>query len=843
MSEIAVQRVCLLVKGTLPAGCESEYLTLGSCMQAPEVFRILPGAQTAPASASAAHAVVSPQQEGTAPSDGSTKGSGRAHDSAYCAKADCWSAAVFVYEVLCGTAPFGHIRDRQALEHAILHAPILPPSQVSEPAAQFLMAALDRTPETRMSIMEMLCHPWLVSVAAVERKGPTLLASSKPGLPAAAAASAPGNHTYSRFLPERNDSPRTVIGFAAPRGASSLAGPCLQGITNPGIMAAPPAQDQESSLQSSSDSSVPSFFQAPVAAAREVVKKPYATFEVATSPSTRPGRTSEALRKCASASSCTLKYHEHNGSCGTVKSRISTSTSALPMPTSSLTLALLDQNVSSNRNSTCSHHSTEYSHSPTSSVQRGDCMPPVLLDGRQDAPRSLPRSNNSGAAPVAKVTIVYAAGEQGKTCSPASALGATPLPCISEAALEREALEAGRTANGSPCTDADCFNPTICASAGRCNGNLLSQAPHGVTCAASVSLVVDETDVQIVETPAELPAPAAYSVGQTAEECNDTMPWKLKPVATITAGIVDKSGSTLEPEGRDIVSGCSPDEDRTFEVRGSWGGSVDSTAGAAVARMMDRFRNCAFKQTSANTSRRVSEQSDMSAWEFPWGGGLSKNLCASCSAEFGELNVLTEEEQPVDDCCHSCLEKCRAASVAACSELQPGSELCGDGQDNNAKSQQLLPALDLVSATELSAQAISIVPQHLEVQEHATGSLAMPETLGAYGDWHSSSSASRLAGSGEKPAAHACADSRCCAAKSSRVSAAPAGALSQALSGAEGLKSTSVATAWQASSSRQSLHVRTENTPSQDQLGVLRASPVYTEETRASSTVEGSVPT
>lgn len=88
------------------------------------------------------------------------------HDSGarnrpYSDKADCWSAAVFLYEVLTGSTPFAHIHDRHALERAVLFSPISPPSYLSPLSRGFLTWALNRTPRLRPSVQEMLQHPWL----------------------------------------------------------------------------------------------------------------------------------------------------------------------------------------------------------------------------------------------------------------------------------------------------------------------------------------------------------------------------------------------------------------------------------------------------------------------------------------------------------------------------------------------------------------------------------------------------------------------------------------------------------------------------------------------------------
>lgn len=216
------------------------HLTFCLLLQAPEVVRIQPGCKATSLSASATHAATSPKPHAGAPSDLAAKGTAVERGTAYCDKADCWSAAIFIYEVLCGSSPFGHIRDRQALEHAVLYEPIRAPSWVSAPAAQFLCVALDRAPQARMCITEMLSHPWLASAAeaaAAQPSDTSLLACKEPPvLPyVPTASSAPEKNVPGGGPIVAVHSPHRVVGFAAPHSADHEASPALNAAISPAV--------------------------------------------------------------------------------------------------------------------------------------------------------------------------------------------------------------------------------------------------------------------------------------------------------------------------------------------------------------------------------------------------------------------------------------------------------------------------------------------------------------------------------------------------------------------------------------------------------------------------------
>lgn len=827
-------------------------LTFHSLLQAPEVFRIQPNAVTL--SATAAHAAASRNPRPPTTPD--------ARESTYCAKADCWSAAIFIYEVLCGSSPFGHIQDRKALEHAVLFEPIRAPSKVSAAAANFLCIALDRVPQTRMCIAEMISHPWLASAAeaaAVEQRDTPLLACTQPlVLPAVPTSTSAPRKNASRYNPcvsGRNNSPHTVIGFAAPGYDASMESPAINGHATPSFMTKattmpqvhPQEGSQSSDFSESSDSIDAEFIPAQGPPFACAVKKLYATFHMPTSPS--PARTSDGLRKCASASNCMMK-HDHTVACSTYRSRQYTSTSAIStsvMPTSSLTQALLAQNIAPMHCSSSPSHS-DYAHSPTYSVpSRTASMNLMLPEGSHDGSRSLGKSSSSGSAPVAVVTIVYAAAEQGRPCSPAVTVGT--LPCITEAAIEREAVEPGRAINNTAmCTDAVCLNPVTCVPAGRCSGDggRPSRPWDGDDDTDNVTTALKEA----ADTQQAASEPVFTSSGEAVKAidrvCNNLVSAALKPVATAVPICAHRSTEELEGEVEDIVGGSSLDDDRSFDVRGSWGGSIDSTAGAAVVRMMDHFRDSGIAHTSVNPGRCGSvPSSNTASCEFAEGTVLNSCLCHSSCAECSDLNGTTEEEETVDGFSRSCSEKDKTSCFAACAELGPCVHVKGGDRKASAGSSP-----GSVGCGVHTAGAISIQPQHLVVQERGTGS-------GIYGSSTPASSSIAAVSNvrGDKPAclqhhrsdeisrAHRC-GLPCAAAVEGTAQMTsgpvactfyevPGGALEHSLGDKQGCEVAESANAWRGADSTESLHVLAKNTPSQEQLSVLQTSPVYTGDVHA----------
>lgn len=77
-------------------------------------------------------------------------------------KLDSWSAGALAYDVLCGRAPFA-LHDgisREDEEAAILGAEPVFPSGLSHNAVSFMMQALEKCPQKRPSIRQLLAHSW-----------------------------------------------------------------------------------------------------------------------------------------------------------------------------------------------------------------------------------------------------------------------------------------------------------------------------------------------------------------------------------------------------------------------------------------------------------------------------------------------------------------------------------------------------------------------------------------------------------------------------------------------------------------------------------------------------------
>jgi serine/threonine protein kinase len=76
---------------------------------------------------------------------------------------DSWSVGALAYDVLCGRAPFathdGISRDDE--RRAILSDAPAFPSGLSYDAVSFMKQALEKDPQKRPSVGQLLAHPWL----------------------------------------------------------------------------------------------------------------------------------------------------------------------------------------------------------------------------------------------------------------------------------------------------------------------------------------------------------------------------------------------------------------------------------------------------------------------------------------------------------------------------------------------------------------------------------------------------------------------------------------------------------------------------------------------------------
>lgn len=82
-------------------------------------------------------------------------GDGNTHST----KTDVWSLGIVLNEMLTGTTPFFHPSEKETLTSIRFDAPTIP-SNISESCKDLIVRMLQKNPEDRLSIDEVLNHPW-----------------------------------------------------------------------------------------------------------------------------------------------------------------------------------------------------------------------------------------------------------------------------------------------------------------------------------------------------------------------------------------------------------------------------------------------------------------------------------------------------------------------------------------------------------------------------------------------------------------------------------------------------------------------------------------------------------
>ena len=106
--------------------------------------------------------IMAPERRSARPSFSSCTGSWDAgvSEGMYDAKVDVWAVGVLVFEALCGVAPFED-RSPEQKSYKIVHVGVKPPKFISDAASDFIVNALQKDPEKRLTLHEMFMHRFI----------------------------------------------------------------------------------------------------------------------------------------------------------------------------------------------------------------------------------------------------------------------------------------------------------------------------------------------------------------------------------------------------------------------------------------------------------------------------------------------------------------------------------------------------------------------------------------------------------------------------------------------------------------------------------------------------------
>eukprot|EP00798_Chlamydomonas_sp_ICE-L_P018529 gene18529-25035_t len=98
-------------------------------------------------------------------------------DIGYTNKVDCWCIGILAYEMLVGYPPFLSKNPNETWE-AIKYKRVKYPDSMSQLAIDFIKKALDRDPQKRPSVEQMLRHEWIRKYSVMRRRVPMARAHS-----------------------------------------------------------------------------------------------------------------------------------------------------------------------------------------------------------------------------------------------------------------------------------------------------------------------------------------------------------------------------------------------------------------------------------------------------------------------------------------------------------------------------------------------------------------------------------------------------------------------------------------------------------------------------------------